>query len=163
MNDIYQTMDNEGRVVMSFPASHYLYRWNPLTEKIDSVFMGSRYSQSIESSEENVLDLLKEKDVRIKYYISQHSYSNIIHDPFRNLYYRIARHPLPDWKGGTFRQPFSIITMKEDGELISETPVFEDYDNMNLWNVHVSKKGLLIQELTEDENSITFKIFTPVL
>ena len=72
------------------------------------------------------------------------------------MYYRIAQHPLLDWDGGNFVKPFSIIVMNEEGELLCETPIVEDYSSLNLHNMHVTEEGLLIQRKTKDENVIEF-------
>ena len=113
----------------------------------------------ITTSDYNSLELIRDKDLRIKYFVGQHSYSNLLYDKYRNVYYRIAQHPLIGWESGAFSKPFSIIVMDVNGTLISETPIQEDYANLNLHNMHVTRKGLLIQRETADENVIEFIIY----
>ena len=118
--------------------------------------MGSRYSNSINSSSYNTLEVFKDKELRIEYFISQNSYGNILYDKYRDVFYRIAKHPLTKWDGKTFIKPFSIIVMNRNGKLISETPILKDYATLNLGNIHVTEKGLLIQKMSKNENVIEF-------
>lgn len=156
LNNVYHSVANGDNIVYSFPTDHSVYFYSADMSSKKSVYMGSRYADVINSSNQNSLELFKNKEERIRYYISQHSYARILYDKYRGLYYRIAQHPLPDWNGGNFVKPFSIIVMNEKGELLCETPIIEDYSSLNLHNMHVTEDGLLIQKRTEDENIIEF-------
>lgn len=46
--------------------------------------------------------------------------------------------------------------MNRNGKLISETPILKDYATLNLGNIHVTEKGLLIQKMSKNENVIEF-------
>ena len=152
-NSISHCIDNNNYVVYSFPASNYIYRFNSNLEFVDSLYMGSRYTDNIESTEEPSLQLLKNKDARLKYYKSQDSYDRIIFDSYRNLYHRIAMHKTSFDE--ITPKPFSIITMTTDGNIINETPIFTDR-NLIAPNTHVVPKGLIIQRKSSDENLINF-------
>lgn len=160
-NSIYQTVDKKGRYIYSFPADHSVYFYSPDLTTSEQVYMGSRYISEIVSSDYNSVELLRDKSLRIKYYIGQSSYANIVYDKFRDLYYRFAEHPLPiEWTPTQkFCKPFSIIVMDADRRIISETPIVADYAQLNLGNVHVSKAGLLIQKNNMDENKIEFVVY----
>ena len=159
-NTIYHSISASGGYIYSFPADHNVFFHSTDFSLERICFMGSRYSSDIYSSNLGYIDLLKDKDARIKYFISQHSYSTILYDKYRKIYYRIAQHPLKEWKpGDKFIKPFSIIVMDINGEILSETPIQQDYSLLNLHNMHVSKEGLLIQKVTSDENSIEFVKF----
>lgn len=158
-NTIYHTIGNDGKFIYSFPADHYAHFYSPDFSEFKKIYMGSRYASVINSSDYNSLSLFKDKDLRIRYFVSQHSYSNILYDKYRRVYYRIAQHPLIGWESGNFRKPFSIIIMDIEGNLISETPIQNDYRDLNLHNMHVTKDGLLIQKRTENENIIEFVIY----
>ena len=156
-NSIYHTLAAGGYYLYSFPADHYVYFYSSDFTAMKKCFMGSRYSSEITSADFDYIDLFKDKDARIRYFIGQHSYSNILYDKYRKVYYRIAQHPLENWNpGDSFIKPFSIIVMDETGEILSETPIQKDYALLNLHNMHVSREGLLIQKKTADENSIDF-------
>jgi hypothetical protein len=120
--------------------------------------MGSRYTPAINSTTDAEMKILIDKDLRIKYFISQHSYSNILYDHYNHVYYRIARHPLNQWDGGAFVQPISVIAMTTDGSILSETPIINYDGKLTCWNMHVCSKGLLIQEDNENEDIISFKL-----
>ena len=160
-NSIYQTVDKRGNYIYSFPADHSVYFYRPDLSKYEKVYMGSRYVSKIESSGSNSLDLFKDKSLRIRYYISQPSYANIVYDKFRDLYYRIVEHPfMGQWESGqNFSKPFSIIVMDGDKRIVTETPIIKDYAQLNLGNVHVPKAGLLIQKNCSDENRIEFIVY----
>lgn len=158
-NNLYNCKDSQNRIVFSFPASNYIYRYDTDLNLIDSLYMGSRYISDIASTTSSPLDIIKDKEERIKYYVSQPSYSNILYDPYNDLYYRFASQPFKEYDGGKFIKPFSIIAMTPDGNIISETPVAEDYNSLYTSNAQVCKQGLIIQRYTEDENIAQFTIY----
>ncbi len=156
-NQVYHTYaEISNNLVLSFPADHCIYLYDKNLKKFQKHNMGSRYSTNINSSNYNSLELFIDKELRIKYYISQDSYGNILYDKYRDVFYRIARHPLSNWDGGNFVKPFSIIVMNREGIIKSETPILKDYTKLNLNNIHVTKKGLMIQKMASDENIIEF-------
>lgn len=158
-NSIYHCLDSENRLVYSFPASNYIYRYKLNNMELeDSIYMGSRYTKRIESAPEPTLEFLKDENERIKYYVNKDSYSGILYDPYRQLYYRIAEHPSENIDD-PFPKPFSIIVMDMHGKIITETPIQTSYGKFNRANMHVIKDGLLIQKKTENENQIKFAIY----
>lgn len=160
MNKIYQTINEKGDIVLSFPISHEIIELQCNSDNERDIYLGSRYTKSIQSSDLNAIKEFWDKNKRIKYYTEQHSYANILYDKYRDVYYRIVRHPLKDWNGGTFIKPISIITMSGKGELLSETAVISSSNDLIYHNIHISKKGLLIQKNTRDENKVVFKVFS---
>lgn len=160
-NMIYHTMA-QNCWWYSFPASHEVYASSLDLSESRKFYMGSRYAAEIVSSDYNSLELFKNKELRIRYYISQHSYSNLLYDKYRKLFYRIALHPLSGWQSGAFLKPFSIIVMDMNGNLLSETPIQKDYANLNLHNMHITKDGLLIQRKTLNEDVIEFVVYNIV-
>lgn len=157
-NTIYHTC-NKKEWLYSFSADHNIVSYSlDFVSKV-STYMGSRYISEINSSDYNALELFKNKDLRIKYYISQPSYGNILYDKYRDVYYRIAKMPLKKCSLNGFRKPFSIIVMDREGNLITETSILSDYDKLDLYNMHVVKDGLLIKKDTDNENEIEFIIF----
>lgn len=156
-NTIYHCMDDENRIIYSFPASNHIYRYDTNLSLIDSIYMGSRYTDCIRCSSEPTLKFMSSEDERVKYFASQDSYSSILYDPYRYIYYRIAEHTSDSSDKDPFPKPFSIIAMNKFGELISETPVIRD--KYNTGNMHVIKDGLMIQKYSNDENLIQFDIF----
>lgn len=156
-NMIYHCMDANNRIIYSFPASNYIYRYDTNLVLIDSLYMGSRYTGNIKCAQEPTLKFMRDEDERIKYFATQDSYSNILYDQYRKTYYRIAEHPTKEHVEDFFPKPFSIIVMNEQGELITETPVIRE--KYNTGNIHVVKDGIIIQKYTENENLIQFDLF----
>lgn len=161
-NTIYHTNVDGSAVMYSFPADHNVYLFNCKLLKMDTLYAGSRNIKYIESSPLNFLDLYIDKNKRIEYYVKQPSYGNIIYDKYRELYYRIARVSLLDWKSTDvgFRKPFSIITISKKGKILSETPIFKDYKILNLNNIHVVPDGIIIQtDNNKEENNLYFNLY----
>lgn len=161
-NEIFHTVNNDKNVILySFQADHYVYQYNDNVSDGKMIYAGSRYIKKIESSNLSFLELYKNKDKRIEYYVSQPSYMNILYDKYRKLYYRIASTPLYNWnvEKRTFQKPFSIIVLNTAGEILSETPIFENYELLNLHNMHVTHEGIIIQKNNKDENNIYFELY----
>lgn len=155
-NTIYQCKGDNKKIVYSFPASNYIYRYDTDLRMIDSLYMGSRYTKEIKPENSNPINILRDKDARLKYYLDENSYSVIAFDEYNGLYYRIADHPRKVDRGENYRHPFSIIVMDSEGKLISETPVVEDYYNIVTCNCHVYRGGLLLQLISEYEDEMKF-------
>lgn len=151
-NTIYQCKGDHRSIVYSFPASNYIYRYDSDLCLIDSLYMGSRYTKEIHPTDASALDILQNKEKRLDYYLDENSYSSIAFDERNGLYYRIANHP----REGKDKKPFSIIVMDVDGNLLSETPVVEDYSDIITVNSHVYRDGLLLQLRSEDEGVMKF-------
>ena len=83
MNCTYVTKDSKGRYLYSFPILDKVLRYNNDFSLCDTIPMKSRYDKGIE---EFAFDGSEDETNEIRYYISQTTYSNIIYDPYRNLY-----------------------------------------------------------------------------
>ena len=149
MNCTYVTKDSKGRYLYSFPILDKVLRYNNDFSLCDTIPMKSRYDKGIDGSEDETNE--------IRYYISQTTYSNIIYDPYRNLYLRLAEHPLQDWnEKGAFCKPFSIVISDTKGEILSESSISTDYKQFHYQNMHVCKEGIAIAMENPDENHIYF-------
>ena len=155
-NTIYQCKGDNNHIVYSFPASNYIYRYDSNLCLIDSIYMGSRYTKEIKPCNLSLIEAIKDKDKRLEYFISENSYSITAFDQQNGLYYRIANHPRVIERNGNYRTPFSIIVMDTEGNLLSETPIVDDYYNIVTPNCHVYKGGLLLQLVSDDEDEIKF-------
>ena len=154
MNCTYVTKDSKGRYLYSFPILNKVLRYNNDFSLCDTIPMKSRYDKGIE---EFAFDGSEDETNEIRYYISQTTYSNIIYDPYRNLYLRLAEHPLQDWnEKGAFCKPFSIVISDTKGEILSESSISTDYKQFHYLNMHVCKEGIAIAMENPDENHIYF-------
>lgn len=154
MNCTYVTKDSKGRYLYSFPILDKVLRYNNDFSLCDTIPMKSRYDKGIE---EFAFDGSEDETNEIRYYISQTTYSNIIYDPYRNLYLRLAEHPLQDWnEKGAFCKLFSIVISDTKGEILSESSISTDYKQFHYQNMHVCKEGIAIAMENPDENHIYF-------
>lgn len=161
MNMVTHALMDDGRCAFSFPIDHYVYCYDPLSGRCDTIYMGSRYTTDIKESEEDAFDLLADKDSRIRYFISQHSYGPVLYDSYRHLLLRVAYHPLANWNSkGSFEQPVSILAADPTRGLLSESFVIKDFKRLNITNMHVCKDGIAVaQDDDKDENQITFRCY----
>ena len=119
--------------------------------------MGSRYIESIHSCESSSINTIFDKEYRIKYYVSQASYGPILYDKYRNVFIRIAYHPIENWDNSDyFYQPFSIIVYNPISKEIKESSIIQDSQSYDLENMHICRDGLAIRKQTSDENIINF-------
>lgn len=155
MNCTYVAKDSKGRYLYSFPILDKVLRYNNDFSFCDTIPMKSRYDKGIE---EFAFDSSEEDEINeIRYYISQTSYSNIMYDPYRNIYLRFAEHPLLDWsEKGAFCKPFSIVASDTEGKILSESSISTDYKKFHYQNMHVCKEGIAIAMENPDENHIYF-------
>lgn len=156
MNCVYVAKDSQNRYLYSYPILDQILRYSNDFLSCDTMLMKSRYDKGLEefagydSSEEDETN-------EIRYYISQTSYSNIIYDSYRNIYLRLAEHPLQEWSGkGAFCKPFSILVSNMDGEILSESSISTNYKKFCYYNLHVCKEGIVIAMENSDENNIYF-------
>lgn len=157
---IYHTLGREQSIVYSFPMDNYLYRYSDKSDSLQRIYAGSKYIQSIKSSDLPYSKMKKDNKKGIQYYVSQSTYANIIYDKYRNLYYRVAEHPIKDWKinSRTFIKPFSIIILDQNFNIIGESEVI-DNGSYNRDNLHCTPEGLIIQKYDSNEDIIIFSLF----
>ena len=144
-------------VLYSFPIEHHVYVYNYNFSQWDTIYMGSRYIESIHSCESSSINTIFDKEYRIKYYVSQASYGPILYDKYRNVFIRIAYHPIENWDNSDyFYQPFSIIVYNPISKEIKESSIIQDSQSYDLENMHICRDGLAIRKQTSDENIIDF-------
>lgn len=85
-NSIYHTLGADGEIVYSFPADHFLHIARHSFSDTCRVYMGSRYAVDIASSSLTEMDVFKDKNKRIAYYVSQPSYANILYVNLMNIH-----------------------------------------------------------------------------
>ena len=84
------------------------------------------------------------------YYAENPNYGSIFYDPYREVFYRFAKHALtPDQLKETgemqaynFPPRFSVLILDKDLHVLGETPFFGN--NYNMFNSFVGRKGLYI-------------------
>lgn len=152
---VYHTVDGHGNLIVSLPASSEVYVFDEKMRLIKSFYMKSRYATSLFEASPNMTSY-EEK----KYYLGLSTYGPIEFDGDRNLLYRIATHPMGDFRmGGMTLKPFSVITSDLNGNLISETPILNNDNSMFYDLISATSKGLYMQVLSQNENQMKFVLF----
>lgn len=161
-NTISHAQLPEGRLAISFRASHNIYIYDREFNMIDSIYAGSRYADKIESADYSPIELFKDKDLRTKYYVFQHSYGALRYDSINGVLYRIAEHPVAEWSETRNVKPFSVIRIALDGSCIEESEVYGPEMKLNTSNMHIYDGALFIQQETDDENLLIYRKFKPL-
>ncbi len=160
LNQVYTARDSKGYTLFSYPIMDKVLRYNSDFTQCDTIYMQSRYGEAIEPCKLSQEKIEEDEALEIKYYISQTSYSNILFDPYRNLYIRMVEHPLSKWNvKETFVKPMSFIIADTEGNVLSETPIISGSTKFLSSNMHVTKDGLAIAMQNQDENNIYFACF----
>ncbi len=161
LNRIYTTTDNSGHFLYSFPVDEKVYRFNSDFTVCDTLFIQSRYDNGrVEECDKSQKEIEQDDNYEIQYFVSQLSYSNILYDPYRDLLIRVVNHPLNNWKRDeVFIQPRSFIICDANGKVLSESCILTDYSNLYFDNMHISSKGLVVAERSDDENYISFRCY----
>ena len=160
LNTVHTAQDGTGRHLYSFPILDYVLRYSPDFSTCDTLPMKSRYDRGISACKLSNEDYDKEPNKERSYYISQTSYADILYDPYRHLYLRLAEHPFSGWDGkNAFNKPWSVIIAREDGTLLSETSIVTDRNMFYTYNMHITREGLAVQMQNPDENHLYFAIF----
>lgn len=159
------TMTPEGRLLISFPADHNLWNYDPVTQKRDSLYAGSRLIEKIVpfgAEKKKFPDEVPEQRLSDWYY-SQPSYESIFADPYKHLYYRIARLPNAEHRPATLNdKPVVVIVLDKDLNYLGEDllPEGVPYDT---FNAYVSPEGLNIRIWNNDEDHLTFYTYNAKL
>lgn len=148
--------DNDGSVLFSYPAEHRIFKYDAALQSCDTVYMSSRYTQSIKEFDCN---MFSQKNETTKRFLMCNSYYSILFDPYRNIYYRIACHPDVESCGTKFlTKPFSIIFMDRAYRVFSESCVLSNKE-YNFNEILCCKQGVAVRKFSENENEITFRCF----
>jgi hypothetical protein len=155
---IYSTYNSSKKmIVYSFPADHFIYTINLFNKKINSYYAGSKYINHISSLPQRKLRVI-DSDDKIKHFVENHSYSNVIYDMYNDVFYRIAEfktiyNEVPGWK-----KKLSIIILNNDFNIVGETQIVENHALTYRYTLFVTSKGLHIQQ-ESDEDQMLFNIY----
>lgn len=142
--DVYATGNSDdNELVFSFPACHELYIYNVISKVIIKESGGSNSFESIKPFSKDVqLQIVKIKDEVINYYFKNYSYSFIVFDKKRKLYYRMVEYPNINFgKMNDFSKPRGIIILDEFFKFLGESKLPEKtYSNQ----IIVTDKGVII-------------------
>lgn len=142
--------------VISFPADHNIYTLSGDKRTLNKYCAGSCLIDAtsyLNQSKSIPLD----SDLKIKHFVENHSYSRILYDKYRNVYYRIAEikstyKGVPGWQ-----KEISVIILNEKFQIIGET--FIGGSNLNSrYAIFVNEKGLHIPQKSS-EDVLKYKLF----
>jgi hypothetical protein bfra3_15608 len=156
----YDLNERKKLLVISFPQDHFLYVYSIINGECLKYYAGSRLIKRINAYDEKKEFIPYLNDARIKdWYYSNPSYRTVIYDKYRRLYYRIGLLPREEKMKGFYNMKPSVLIVLDDGfNYLGEALLPDDVD---LWTTEcfVSKEGLNIQVLTDDEDFYTFYQF----
>ncbi len=155
---VYYTVKDDN-IIVSFPASHHLIKYNLYSKFEKIVYAGSgkvKYIKPYSYNKKTSIDERKAWD----WYMNTPSYESILYDKFRNCYYRIARLPDSNYKKGQRKnnKPIVIIKLNKNLEYVGEVQVPMDRKWFSQ-KVFITEKGLNMAFEFENEDFITFQIF----
>lgn len=155
--------NDEGGILMSYPASDsiFIYEGGIIT----SYLMKSKGFGEIQPPYDNISQVNAEDvNLRTWRFMSSPSYSTVIYDPYRKLYYRLAWHgssedqkqnPIHTWKAEE-----SIIVHDQNMNFVREVLI----PNSKVYHTYmmvVSEKGILIPyEDNDHEDRLSFDTFS---
>jgi hypothetical protein len=146
--------------LVSFPNDHYIYQTD--LKQVNKIYAGSMYAGDIKSVDyPTVIPLPKDK--RMSHYFENYSYSAIIYDKYRNVYYRMVEHPWKEYHQGMDWMPWlkqlSIVILDKDLHFIGETMLDMEY-RLSASRFMLTTEGLLLHKQTDDEDELIFDLFT---
>jgi hypothetical protein len=156
---VYSTFDDSDNLVVSFPADHNLYKINLANKQVSKYYAGSKYIDSIPSLQ------LRKKDFHDKWFMNTYfgsnpSYSTIIFDKFRQVYYRFVDLPIKDYNEDIKERsvkPFNIVILGKNMEWLGEMKIPQLTHSRIAF--FVSKQGLHLRKYENNEDNMTFSVF----
>ena len=150
---------HRNKYVVSYPVSHSLYLFDPVSEEVQEFYAGSRYIDNITAYSNDKTDAPTTEE-SLQFIAETSSYANIFYDPWRNIYYRFAEFSIPYRKGSTrISKPISIIILDDNLNKIGETKINNPGRNFR-YGSFVSHLGLMIPKDTT-EDLLTYEIYLP--
>jgi len=145
-------------LIISFPADHNLWFYDLKNGKAISKYAGSQNFGDITS-----LDKIKnfmERQTLAEFFGKNPSYSSVIYDQYRDVYYRIADHPIQNYDANhreTKVKKFSIIILNNKMEKIGESLV--PHLSHSRLSYFISEEGLNLQKYHDNEDVLTYSTF----
>jgi len=132
-------------------------------ESYKTVYAGSNQANDIRSIHND--RRIMPKEYLLTVFLQQDLYMSILHDPYRNVYYRFMFQGIsgPTVQTDVNEKPVAVIVMDEQFNYLSET-VLGLWGKWNWYNSFVTAEGLMIEyfdpDLDSEEEYLTFKILT---
>lgn len=159
---VYYTPNNNDEMVLSFTADHSIFVYSFADNSTHQYYAGSNLIDKITS-----LDHPKDRQVSSRmewdWYMQNPSYEGIFFDPYKKLYYRIARLPVKNYtKNSTGNnKPIVVIILDADFNYIGEYLLPKDKKYFP-GDCFVSEKGLHIGMESKYEDNLSFDIYNVI-
>lgn len=143
----------------SFPADNYIYASKTGSEE-NKYYAGSQFFKPISKMKNNQLD----GRIHVEHMLTNFSYSKLIYDRFRNVYYRFCLFPIKNLDLRKVRNPFlalrdfSIIILDEKLNKVGESSVLKNNQYLPEMTF-ISKDGLHIYCDSNTEDLMKFEQF----
>ena len=148
----------ENLIMISFPQDHYLYAYSLSGDSLyNKYYAGSHFIDEIKAYDQKKGEEIDQNRAS-NWFFSTPSYRNIHYDPYRKLYYRFACLPVKEElkrKHISGTQPISLIVLDENFNYLGEN-LLPDSMDLRYSNSFVTKEGLNMQTLTDNDDLLTF-------
>lgn len=149
-----------GTVIISFPQDHNLYVYSLSEYSQYKYYAGSNHIKQIDSYDQKKGEEI-DQDRAARWFFSTSSYRDVHYDPYRKLYYRFACLAAEEKLQKKFVagiHPIILIILDENFNYLGEGLLPNDVD-LRYMNSFVTKEGLNMQVLTDNEDLMTFYQF----
>lgn len=146
---------DERKIIISFPASHSLWVYDlDNLEHSKSFYAGSQFVESTKYLRSSKM-LQIDAETKVKHFAETPSYSRIIFDPFRDVYYRIAEKETVYEGMVGWSKEISVIILSKSFKIIGETFIGRCLNNYK-YAIYVDENGLNIP-IKSSEDVLIFK------
>lgn len=154
----YLTVNKDGKILISFAACHDLIEYDPGLDQTTRHYAGSGVIEKIVPSSILISRAAAHQKELMEWYYRNPSYEGIFYDPYRHLYYRIARLGLPRKRERAHNgnnKPVVIIVLDENYCYLGECHLPEEV-LYNSFCAFVAPGGFNIQVINGNEDELLF-------
>jgi hypothetical protein len=159
---VYPALSPAGELIYSFSASHDLHLAKGDAETYETVYAGSNVAGTIHSVDWDNPRQTPDK-LLFAYFAGEDIYTSILHDPWRNLYYRFMLQGISGATSDTRKEDKPIIVIVMDGQFNYQgETVIGTWRQWRWENSFVTAGGLNIEYIDaddENEDYLHFRIF----
>ncbi len=156
---IYADINHKkNQLIISFPADHNLWFYNVENGEQFSKYAGSQYFGDITSFQKD--RSIMDRQLSDEFFGQNPSYSSVVYDKYRDVYYRMADHPIQDYDESsrqTSIKKFSIIILDKNMEKVGET-IIPHLSHSRL-SYFISEDGLYLQKYQNNEDLLVYTLF----
>lgn len=153
-----------GHLIYSFGVDSYVYEYSTEGKLLKKHFFGTKNKEEVPKPMANRNGFNDPIEEALNY-TNNLCYERLFFDKFRNLYYRIVKHSIPESNEYTRKDfnlgkrpwfKYSLIIADTNFKILDEVPL---KDGIGSGALIVTKEGVLIQKENEDENLMEFDSF----